>query len=338
MKLPPLRTNSGKGIILIVDDNTVLRKGLSEMLESEDFCVIAAENGKAALQEMQEVTPDLILSDISMPEMDGFTFFHIVRSHADWIRIPFLFLTAREERGNILTSKNLGAEDYLVKPVSQQELLTAVRSRLSRSRQLHVAQLQQAYLASLSALANAIDLRDRYTHGHVERVTAYSLALARKLGWQSWRQEQLRFGAILHDIGKIHIREQTLFKPPPLDEEEWEEIRQHPVNGAEMIRNIPYLAPAIPVVRHHHERWDGQGYPDGLAGEAIPEGARILAVADAFDVITTDHSYSPKRSLQEAYQEIVRCGGSHFDPKVITAFKKAWKEGQFTLVDRAVSQ
>ncbi len=320
--------------LLVVDDNYVLREGLSEMLSFEGFSVLTASNGREALDQMGTFSPDLILSDITMPVMDGFEFFNTVRSRPDWVTIPFIFLTARAEKEDVLAGKNLGAEDYLVKPVSREELVTAVRSRLARSRQLRMAQIQQAYQASLTALANAIDLRDRYTRGHVERVTAYAMALAKVMGWQEWRIEQLRFGAILHDIGKIHIRESTLFKAGPLSDEEWEEIKRHPITGAEMIRDIPYLVPAVPIVRHHHERWDGQGYPDRLAGEVIPLGARIVAIADGFDAMTTERPYSPARSLEDAYQEIVRGSGSQYDPNVVAALKSVWDSQQIQSITR----
>jgi putative two-component system response regulator len=314
--------------LLVVDDNEALREGLSDMLSFEGFTVITSENGLEALEKMHAVSPDLIISDITMPQMDGYSFFNAVRSRPEWVTIPFIFLTARAEREDVLAGKNMGAEDYLVKPLSREELVTAVRARLARSRQLEMAQLQQAYEASLTALANAIDLRDRYTRGHVERVTSYAMMIAACMEWPEWRVEQLRFGAILHDIGKIHIRETTLFKETSLTDEEWEEIKKHPVNGAEMIKDIPYLSNAVSIVRHHHERWDGRGYPDQLAGETIPIEARIVAVADAFDAMTTERPYSPRRDLEEAYDEILHCSGKQYDPQVVEAFQLAWNSGE----------
>ena len=317
-----------EGMILVVEDNDVLRDGLKEMLSIEGFSVITAGNGLEALTYMDDSIPDLILSDIAMPEMDGFKFFNTVRDRSDWVTIPFIFLTARAEPSDIIAGKNLGVEDYLTKPLTREELVTAIRSRLTRSRQLQMAQLKQAYLASLTALANAIDLRDPYTGGHVERVTAYAMTLGERLGWTESRMDPLRYGAILHDIGKIHIRESTLFKDTPLNLEDWTEIRRHPIVGAEMIKDIPYLADAIPIVHSHHERWDGKGYPDGLAGEEIPEGARIVAIVDSFDAMTTIRPYSPARTHQEAYQEIQNCSAKQYDPSVVAAFKAAWEEGQ----------
>jgi putative two-component system response regulator len=310
--------------ILVVEDNYLLQIGLKETLEESGFRVLVAENGKRALRIMESSTPDLILSDIAMPEMDGFAFFKAVRAQAEWLAIPFIFLTARGERQDILAGKGMGAEDYLVKPVTPFELVRAVQSRLERARELQLVQRGRAYEASLTVLANAIEVRDRYTRGHVERVTAYALTLGRLLGIAEPFEEELRFGAILHDIGKIHVPERILGKDDALTDEEWQEMRRHPVSGVEMIHNISYLAPAGAIIRHHHERWDGQGYPDGLAGEAIPLGARIVAVADSFDAITTARSYHEPMALDDAYEEIRHGAGTRYDPRVVAAFEDAW--------------
>lgn len=334
MTLGMIDSTIDKETLLVVEDNEALREGLREMLSLEGFAVLTAANGRAALDQMTLLTPDLIVSDIAMPEMDGLAFFSAVRAQPEWLTIPFLFLTARGEKQDILRGKNLGAEDYLIKPLTRDELVTAVRSRLERSEQLRLAQLQRAYEASLTALANAIDLRDRYTRGHVERVTAYSLAMASKLSWPENNPDHLRFGAILHDIGKIHIPENILFKVTPLSDWEWQEIKRHPVSGAEMIKDIPYLAPAVPIIRYHHERWNGQGYPDGLAGEAIPPGARIVAVADSFDAMTTSRPYSPARSPENAMQEIRDCSGISYDPAIVDVFASLWDTGEIIRISQ----
>jgi putative two-component system response regulator len=317
-----------KETLLIVEDNYILRAGLHEMLSFDGFNVITANDGNEALNQMGVTHPDLILSDISMPGMDGFEFFKTVRARTEWVTIPFIFLTARGEREDVMTGRDLGAEDYLVKPLTREELLAAVRSRLARSRQLRMAQLQKAYEASLTMLANAIEVRSEYTRGHVERVTAYTMVLADHMGIPGKRLDVLRFGAILHDIGKIHVKENILVKKEKLQKSEWDEIRQHPITGAEMIKDIPYLTPAVPIVRHHHERWDGKGYPDGLAREAIPVEARIVSVADGFDAMTTDRLYHPAFSLERAFQEIVICSGTQYDPAVVSSFCKAWDLNQ----------
>lgn len=321
-----------KETLLVVEDNPVLREGLQAILAREGFQVLTASNGQEALDRLKLVSPDLILSDIAMPMMDGYTLFQAVRTRPEWVTIPFIFLTARGERTEVLTGKNLGAEDYLVKPLTREELLTAINARLNRSHQLQIAQLQQAYETSLTMLANSIDLRDPYTRGHVERVTVYCHALAQELGWQGRLVDNLRFGAILHDIGKIMISEKILSQSGPLSEAEWLEMKRHPIIGAEMIRDIPFLAPAVPIVRHHHERWDGRGYPDGLQGEAIPLGARLVALADGFDAISTDRSYRQALSLEQAYAEIRACAGSRYDPEVVAAFQRAWAGGRLQAI------
>ncbi len=315
-------------IVLIAEDNSVLRLALEEMLSLEGYVVLAATNGAEALSHMQMLTPDLIISDIAMPEMDGYAFFDQIRSNTDWLSIPFIFLTARGTKGDILTGKDLGAEDYLVKPLNRVELLTAVRSRLNRSQQLRVVRLHEAYESSLMMLANAIEARDRYTRGHVERVTAYAILLAKQIGWQGKRLEELRFGAILHDIGKIHVRETTLRKTGPLNLEEWDEIKQHPKIGASMVKDIPYLIPAIPAIKYHHEQWSGGGYPYGIAGEEIPLMARIVSVADAFDAMTSSRVYQKARSTQLAYDEIIKENRICYDPIVVAAFIRAWDLGE----------
>jgi cyclic di-GMP phosphodiesterase len=307
-------------LLLVVEDHDILREGLQILLEAEGYRVITAMHGKDALQQMERAVPDLILSDISMPEMDGYEFYESVRLHPEWVAIPFIFLTARGDRDNLYASKKLGVEDYLVKPVERQELVTTIHSRLERSRQLMFAQLQQAYEASLIMLANAIELRDSYTRGHVERVRDLSLLIAEELGLTENQINALRFGAILHDIGKIYIREGVLRKAGPLDNLEWKEMKRHAEIGAELLSKIPYLTAAIPIILYHHERWDGQGYPEGLVGEAIPVEARIAAVADAFDAMTTARVYQSKRSPEQAVQEIMAGRGSRYDPRVVEAF------------------
>lgn len=311
--------------ILIVEDNVILRDGLKSLLEQESYQVLVADHGAEALEVMKAAMPDLILSDVLMPQMDGYALFAEVRNQPQWISIPFIFLTARRDPEFILTGKRLGAEDYLLKPVSPEDLLTAIRSRLGRSQQLLLAQIQESYEASLIMLANAIEVRDPYTRGHVERVMNYSLAIAEQLDWTSTNLYHLRFGSILHDIGKIQISEHILRKEGPLDEGEWAEMRKHPQVGAELIKGIDYLASTIPIILYHHERWNGKGYPFGLKENEIPESARIVAIADSFDAMTTSRPYRGKLSPEEAYQEVESCSAVQYDPAIVKAFQRAWE-------------
>ncbi len=317
-------------IILLVEDSDVLRQGLKSLLEQEDYKVITGANGVEALEKMEQTTPDLILADILMPEMDGYQLFEAVRSRVEWISIPYIFLTARREHRHILAGKRLGAEDYLLKPVSPEDLLTAIRSCLGRSRQLLLAELQESYEASLIMLANAIEVRDPYTRGHVERVMNYAQTIAEYLGWSMNEINSLRFGSILHDIGKIHISEAILCKEGKLTDEEWIEMKKHPEMGVELVKGIHYLRSAIPVILSHHERWNGSGYPHGLKGENIPTMARIVAIADSFDAMTTERPYRKELTPQQAFDEIVSGIGTQYDPLMVDAFKRAWETRKIT--------
>jgi putative two-component system response regulator len=326
LPLEPRKQPSSSATVLVAEDNEVLRQGLQLLLEADGYRVLPAAHGMDAIRQMQGTCPDLILSDISMPEMDGYAFFETVRSKPEWVTIPFIFLTAHAGREDVFQGRKLGAEDYLIKPVGRQELLTTVHSRLKRSQELRLAQLQQAYQTSLIMLSNAIELRDQYTRGHVERVMEYALAMARRLGWNYSQLEALRFGSILHDIGKIYLDDNLFRKPPSLEEKDWDVIKRHPVVGAEIVAGISFLSLAIPIIRHHHERWDGLGYPDGLAGNAIPAAARIVAVADALDAMTVSRQYRQACTPDEAYREIVACSGTCYDPAVVAAFQEVWPE------------
>jgi putative two-component system response regulator len=316
--------------ILLVEDSDVLRQGLKSLLEQEDYLVITGGNGKEALDRMEVMTPDLILADILMPEMDGYQLFEAIRSKSEWISIPFIFLTARRERKHILAGKRLGAEDYLLKPISPEDLLTAIRSRLGRSQQLLLAQLQESYEASLIMLANAIEVRDPYTRGHVERVMNYAQTIAEYLGWTTIEINNLRFGSILHDIGKINIAEDILNKDGSLTDEEWVEMRKHPEMGAELVKGIHYLDPAVPVILYHHERWNGSGYPHGLKEEKIPLSARIVAIADSFDAMTTERPYRKERTPKQAFNEVISGRGIQYDPLMVEVFQHAWETGKIT--------
>lgn len=310
--------------ILLVEDNDVLREGLKSVLEQEGYHAMVAGDGKEALAKMEKTTPDLVLSDIIMPELDGYGLFDVIRSRAEWVSIPFIFLTARRERQYVLAGKRLGADDYLLKPVTSDDLLIAIRARLGRSQQLLLAQIQESYETSLIMLANAIEVRDPYTRGHVERVMNYALSIAEELGWTPANLTHLRFGSILHDIGKIHISEQILRKKGSLTQEEWVEMHRHPENGAELIKAIPFLEQAIPIILYHHERWNGSGYPYGLKEMAIPVAARIVAIADSFDAMTTMRPYREVLSPEHAYHEIETNAGILYDPAMVRAFQRIW--------------
>ncbi len=182
----------------------------------------------------------------------------------------------------------------------------------------------------LATLSAALEARDPNLRGHSARVTLIAEGLARKLGWRDERLDALRLGGSLHDVGKIAVNSSLLRKPGPLSEEELAEIRTHPVAGARLIESVPDFHSALPYVLHHHERWDGTGYPHGLGGEEIPVEARLLGVADAFDAMTSDRSYRPALSVEQALAELERCAGTQFDPELTETFVEGWRSGSIT--------
>lgn len=319
-----LREARQKASLLVVEDDPAMMVAFRDILESSGYHVNTAPNGQAALSLLENFSPTLILSDISMPVMDGIELYKEVRKRPDGAAIPFIFVTAHGRREDEFAARVLGADDYITKPVTSKELLSAVQARLQRTDELMVAQLKRA----LRTLANAIEARDKYTREHVEQVNAYAQAMAADQGWTESQREALEFGAILHDIGKIHIRESTLLKTGPLDPDEWEEMRKHPIIGARMIEGIPYLSPSIPLVLYHHERWDGEGYPEGRAGEDIPIEARLLAVADTFHAMTSDRPYREAIPPEKAFQEIKELAGKQFDPQMVESFARCWERDE----------
>jgi putative two-component system response regulator len=324
-----------RSTILVVEDDPAMMIALRDILEGEGYTVVTASDGRSALQALHVELPSLILSDISMPVMDGIELFEMVRKEPRTAGIPFIFLTARGTSEDVFAGKSLGADDYITKPVTSQQLVAVVRARERRSKELLLIQLQSSYKASLRTLANAIEDRDNMTGQHVERVNAYAQALAEELNWSEESRSALEFGAILHDIGKIRVPDSVLSKPGKLTEDEWVEMRKHPEVGRRMIAGIPYLEPAAPIVLHHHERWDGSGYPLGLAAEAIPVGARLLAIVDTFDAMTTDRPYRPAVVPSDAFETLVDNSGTQFDPGIVQAFVRCWERGD---IQRILSQ
>jgi putative nucleotidyltransferase with HDIG domain len=192
-----------------------------------------------------------------------------------------------------------------------------VGAALHRSRLF--AELESTFATTLGVLSDALEAKDSYTAAHADDVADMAVDVARRLGLRNEELQTVRYGALLHDIGKIGVRGEVLNKPGRLTEHEFEEIKQHTVIGAKMLERIPFFAPVQPIVRSAHERWDGNGYPDGLAGEAIPLGARIVCVCDAFHAMTSDRPYGKARSVEEAAAELRRCAGTQFDPRVVDA-------------------
>ncbi len=327
--------------VLIVDDDRQIRRVLNEFfLESGYTCLVAA-NGREGLEAFDAERPPLTVTDVNMPVMDGLTFLKQARAMEPDAAV--LVLTGVGDVPTAVEALKFGAYDFILKPVNMDELLIAAeravehRQLVLERREYHALlerrveeatrdlaatlnQLEDTYRSTLEALGSAIDTRDLGTHAHSRRVRGYSLVIARAHGVSVADLRDIEHGVLLHDIGKIGIPDAILLKPGPLTPPEWQIMRTHPEIGRAIIEQIPFLRGAVPIVYHHHERWDGTGYPLGLRGDGIPLGARIFAVADAFDAMTFDRPYSRAISLEDARGEIQRCAGTHFDPSVVKTF------------------
>jgi putative two-component system response regulator len=308
--------------ILVAEDNFDIIEVLREVLETEGYRVFCAHNGAEAYRAFQHETPDLIVSDVMMPQMDGFTLLRSVRAHATGAAVPFLFLSARTEATATTQARTLGADDYLFKPFDADDLLVAVRAKLARRRAVEHFDTHSAHLQTVLMLANTIEARDPTTRGHVERVQHLAMELARSLAWSPEALVVLEYGALLHDIGKILVPRSILNKPGRLDPAEWLVLRRHPEDGAQMLDGVDHLRAALPYVLYHHERWDGSGYPRGLAGAAIPVEGRLLAVVDAYDAMTSQRPYQSPINSQAAAAEIMQRRGLQFDPAMAEAFAR----------------
>lgn len=328
--------------ILIVDDEPYIRTIVTAMLEQADYQVVAVADGHEAIEVIRNLPEfDLILSDIMMAGMDGMTLLERTRTLLP--NTPVVMVTAISDVDVALAAMRNGAYDYLLKPFQQDQLLPAVNRALdyrklllqnvmykhkleelvtARTQMLNqaITDLERSYDITLEALGDALDLKDTETEGHSKRVTAYTIALARAMDLTPAEIRTIARGAFLHDIGKMAIPDAILLKPGKLDAEEQAIMRQHCARGYQMLRKIPFLFEAAEIVHSHQEHYDGSGYPRGLRGADIPLGARIFAVADALDAITSDRPYRRAQPFAKARAEIRRCGGTQFDPKVINIF------------------
>ena len=306
--------------ILLAEDDDFLRITTKTLLEIQGFQVFAYENGKLALEAFPKVSPDLIISDINMPELDGYGLLDGIRQLLNGEVVPFLFLTARAERIDVTHARKLAADDYIIKPFEADELLAAVHARLERRRVTELFDTRQAHLQTIILLANAIEARDPLTRGHVERVRGYAIELGQALGWSADQMVVLEYGALLHDVGKVSIPEAVLNKPSRLTPEEMIIIQSHTTAGAKIIDGVTHLKEALPYILYHHEKWNGTGYPTGLKGTDIPREGRLLALADVFDALTSDRPYHKGMSIGDALDLIRRDSGTHFDPEMAEVF------------------
>ncbi|MCI0370708.1 MAG: response regulator [candidate division NC10 bacterium] len=306
------------GRILVVDDNPQARELLRAGLMAEGYTVTVAERGEEALASVAEEVPELILLDINMPGLNGYEVCSRLKGTEATRLIPIIFLTSLSDLEDKLRGIEVGADDFLTKPFRKVELLARVKSLL-RVKRLN-DRLDNAENV-LFALANAIEAKDSYTEGHIFRVATLALKLGRRLGLSADHQESLWKGGILHDIGKIGVPDAILNKGGRLTPEEVTQMQVHVTVGERIcqpLRSIRYL---LPIIRHHHEKFNGTGYPDGLQGEAIPITARIVGIVDMYDALVTDRPYRPRLSREGAFA-ILRGGAADgtLDPGLVASF------------------
>src|SRR6185295_9285494 len=337
--------NTPKPHLLIVDDESEVRGVLNDLLCDSYDCT-EASSAEEALVALRDRDYQLVISDITMSGMTGLEMIpHAKVASPDTVIVMISGMQTIESAINAL---RLGAFDYLMKPFDLRQAEAAVSRALDhheliaakRRYENHLEELvtqrtaelddalnslENAYRSTLRALTAALETRDAETHGHSERVVTFSLRLGREYGLSSHEMKALEFGSLLHDIGKIGVPDAILRKPAKLTDEEWIKMREHPLHGQQILRGIKFLEGASRVVAQHHEKWDGSGYPLGLKGEEIDLNARIFAVADAFDAMTSDRVYRKGKSYEAAAQELDEWAGTQFDPKVVEAFHRVPK-------------
>jgi putative nucleotidyltransferase with HDIG domain len=337
--------------ILVVDDENHVRTMVGSTLERNGLHVTLASSGREALEALAGGEFDLVLTDIVMQDINGIALLEKV--HSQHPNLPVVMVTAIHDISVAIEAMRRGAYDYLLKPFEREHLISTVDRALEHRHTLEESQnyqhsleqmvrartemlrhamedLEHSYDVTLEALGDALDLKDSETEGHSKRVTAYTIALARATAIPPAEIKIIARGAFLHDIGKMAIPDDILRKPGKLTADEQDVMRQHCTRGYHMLRKIPFLAGAAEIVFCHQEHFDGTGYPNGLRGREIPIGARIFAVADTLDAITSDRPYRKARSFDSAREEILRCSGTQFDPSVVEVFLKIpnelWQE------------
>lgn len=316
--------------ILVVDDDTSNLRMASRILSAEQMRVSCLKSGEDALIFLQDNRPDLILLDVHMPGLDGFEALAAIRSGKETADIPVIFLTADDDSSTETRGLEAGAKDFIKKPFVPEVLLLRVRHTIDLNRlQTDLSRevdkktqevlqqqekLERISMQIVTALSGAIDAKDTYTNGHSTRVAEYSREIARRAGFTAKRQNDIYMMGLLHDVGKIGIPDSIINKPAKLTDEEYGIIKNHPVMGAKILENITEFPQLTVGARWHHEHYDGTGYPDGIAGGDIPEEARIIAVADAYDAMSSRRSYRDVLAQEIVREEMEKGKGTQFDP------------------------
>jgi putative two-component system response regulator len=313
------------GTILVADDQESNRELFDELLSSEGFNVLTCADGAAALEHLNLVNVDLVLLDVMMPHLNGFEVCTKIKANPETYLIPVVLVTALSDKQDRIEGIRAGADDFLTRPVDRTELLTRVRSLMKLKHRTDELERAESVLFSL---ARSIEGKDPYTHGHCERLMNYSVSLGEHLGLPEEQVVALRRAGIVHDIGKVAVPDAILLKPSKLTPEEWKLMQEHPVVGERICSPLKSFRAVLPIIRHHHEKLDGTGYPDGLRGDAIPVTARILQVVDVYDALTTERPYKPAFSMTDALetmkQEVAK---GWWDPQIFSEFEQLIRSG-----------
>jgi cyclic di-GMP phosphodiesterase len=316
--------------VLVIDDETVVRNLMVEILKRAGYQTIGAASAGEALSLLDTLELGLVVSDIVMPGLSGFDLLDEVRSRRP--SLPVLLVTGSGTEDNLQEALAHGAAGLIVKPFTQAELRQRVSDVLDRARSGE-RELRERFVAPAltQAVAGAITMRDDTTGGHVQRLAVLAVRLGQAINMPLHELETVRLGACLHDIGKIGIPDRVLLKPGPLDLEEKTLMRSHTVIGDRLLASVDELAAAREIVRHHHERWDGTGYPDGLIGEAIPLAARVVSVADGLEAMSARRPYREPLSREEVLHELEDGRGRQWDPAIVDAAVRLLDEGEIEL-------
>ena len=299
MSITTTQTGRPVATVLIVDDLASNLELIEAVFTSEGFNVVKAEHPRSAIDKFEHYTPDIAVVDVMMPEIDGFQLCQILKDMAGKNYFPVILLTALSDRTSRIKGIESGADDFISKPFDHKELVAKVRSLL-KIKSLH-DELEHSENIILT-LAVALEARDPYTKGHSTRVGELSREFSAFIGLTPHDQELVRKAGLLHDIGKIGLSESLLLKPAPLSDEELTVIKQHPIIGEEICKPLHSLKAILPAIRHHHERWDGLGFPDGLKGTEVPVHARVLSIVDSFDAMLSERPYREGRSYKNVLE------------------------------------
>ncbi|HWH37591.1 MAG TPA: HD domain-containing phosphohydrolase [Candidatus Limnocylindrales bacterium] len=307
----------GGALVLVVDDDPTQRQILGRILDQEGYVTVAAADGETALRAIVEHQPQLVLLDLNLPRLDGFEVCRQLRADPLTATLPVIVLTGHTSTDDMVAALDAGADDFLAKPFQQAELLARMRSAFRLRSAINSLERATQIVA---ALANAVEAKDRNLVHHCRWLARHAARVAVSVGLRGEELEAVAYGALLHDVGKIGVPEHLLRKEGPLSEAEWKLMRRHPVIGERICQPLNASRGFAPIIRHHHERFDGRGYPDGLRGDAIPLGARIVAIADAYEAIVHGRPYQPAKAHGVAADELTSLRGLQFDPELVPVF------------------